>query len=151
MKRHNFIPKSYLDEKNKKDRKMYRIAVLLMILLNSVVLKHYYEGLGVLNEAKSHAVFKPIETDLGPQKNSSKDFIKIYKEVTGYVNGSVSIQSLNYQNNLIDVEILSSSSGECIQFVKEIENRRRFSIVKISPIERTENNFKQTIELGVLQ
>lgn len=150
IKKHNFISKSYLEERSNKDQKLYQAAIILMILLNAILFQRYYNDKQYIEENKSRLVFRQVDKKVQQSGNKAGSFIVIYKEIMGYLKGDIKVTNLKYQDGLTQLELLSSKSTDYIQFVKDIEEKRKFTILKVSPIENTEKGFKLIIGLKAI-
>lgn len=149
-KRHNFVSRYYIQERNLKNGKLYKIVVMLMLLLNVIVLQRYYFERKLLQDYKAKTVYNPIKASDSVNVKASKKFIDNYKDISSYVKGSIKIRKFQYEDNVIQLELEADHEEEDIQFVKDIEMKKRFTVFRISPIEKTENSFKMTVDLRVL-
>lgn len=149
IKKHNFISEEYKNNIEKRERKLYLFIILLLVLLNVLVQQEGERKRSDIEMTKSKPVISNTIAEDSKKISKQLNILELRKKVYDLTQDDLQFTSFIYENNKIILGVGAQSPKQCINFVKEIEEKGTFIIEKLSPIEEGQHNYKLTVELLV--
>lgn len=148
MKRHNFILKDYKKVLWERERNKYRFILLILFTVNFITFSLLSYKKDQLDSVRSKAIFNIEEDKVTKKKGNYTYIFEVRERFEKYLGEAIKLKSFFYEEEKIKVEVLGKEESNCIEIIKDLEEKEEFYILGLSSIESTEEGYKVSFDIA---